>query len=91
MDTKRIYRIMAHALREEARSGDHFVKYTPWKLGFCEYPELPLGPCLSAAIRARPDRLTGISNRPRTVQERRIDVAASRNARIRGWSPMLLP
>ena len=91
MDTKRIYRMMSHALREEARSGGHFVRYIPWKLGFCEYPELPLGPCLTAAICTRPNRLTGISDRPRTVQERRIDVAASRNARLRGWSVVALP
>lgn len=88
---KQIYRKMAHALRAEVYNGGHFVAYIPWKLGFCEYPDLPLGPCLSAAICTRPDRLTGIKNRPRTVQERRIDVTASTNARLCGWSITPLP
>ena len=91
MDTKRIYHMMAHALRQEARSGEHFTKYIPWKLGFCEYPDLPLGPCLSAAIRTRPDRLIAYTHPPRTVRARRIDVEASRNARINGWSVVPLP
>ena len=88
---KQIYRKMAHALRAEAYKGGNFVAYIPWKLGFCEYPDLPLGSCLSAAICTRPDRLTGVSNRPRTIQERRIDVTASRNARLREWSITPLP